>query len=164
VAFESLKGPGKSAALAVVDAAFAHPAVALRAAVPAAEQASMPSWLPSATPGEYWIAFSSSRAAPGDDKPVSQLWLTHFDPQLAATAHDPSSPALHLPFQDLDEANRRALFAADSSTCLPTPERCDGLDNDCDGTVDDHCCSRETERCGDGIDNDCDGVVDEGCP
>jgi len=40
----------------------------------------------------------------------------------------------------------------------PSSERCDGLDNDCDGRSDEHI---RPERC-DGLDNDCDLVVDEG--
>ena len=77
--------------------------------------------------------------------------------------------------------------AADA--CTPTAETCDGLDNDCNGTVDDlpdlvcgmGACSRTvtaclagvmqtctpgtpgTEVC-DAIDNDCDGTVDNGNP
>ena len=49
---------------------------------------------------------------------------------------------------------------------LPTLEVCDGLDNDCDGTVDlsplgCSICSTDFETC-DGIDNDCNGLIDEG--
>ena len=81
-------------------------------------------------------------------------------------------------------------------TCVPgdsTPEVCDGMDNDCNGAVDDGlgmptecgigecfstgellcdlgewidtCVPREPsdELCDDGLDNDCDGEIDEGC-
>jgi hypothetical protein len=59
--------------------------------------------------------------------------------------------------------------AADCPPTTPpgTPEKCDGIDNDGDGEVDEGCpgpCRAAADEVCDGADNDCDMQIDEGCP
>ena len=63
------------------------------------------------------------------------------------------------------ECNPQGTTVCSATAGLPNAEKCNGIDDDCNGKADDGLvgcnCLVQTEQC-DGVDNDCDGLVDEG--
>lgn len=86
-------------------------------------------------------------------------WLLLVTLALAETADTGPMPPPHGDDADDDGWPDSVDCRADNPTVFPgAPEVCNGLDDDCNGEVDD-----QDEICGDRSDNDCDGVADESC-
>jgi len=67
---------------------------------------SQPKWAPATVEDDvYWIAFSSRRDYGSITSGIPQIWMTSFDPEMAAIGEDPSSPAIWLSNQATDQNN-----------------------------------------------------------
>ena len=79
---------------------------------------------------------------------------------------DVSFAAFWAPFQSIAQGNHRAFWVpAEAASTCSCVERCsNGLDDDCDGVVDEADCvatCAPREVCGNGLDDDCDCVADD---
>lgn len=67
---------------------------------------SQPKWAPATVEDPvYWIAFSSRRDYGSITSGNPQIWMTSFDPEMAAIGEDPSTPAIWLSNQATDQNN-----------------------------------------------------------
>ncbi len=72
---------------------------------------SLPKWAP-ATSGDdvWWFAFASRRVYGSITAGNPQIWMSSFDPDVAETGDDPSSPAIWLTSQDASQNNHIPLW------------------------------------------------------
>jgi hypothetical protein len=170
IAYERRMGPdrdGREAKLFILRARGGEPIElkGLAAGMKPMDGPSMPAFAPGNEPGHVYLLFSSRRPV-GNFVPQEgqrQLFAAELDLSLAAAGDDPSHAAFWLPFQQRANSYLRTQWAPAQLACTSSPEQCDGVDDDCDGRVDEECCTPAVEGCGDRADNDCDGAVDEGC-
>ncbi len=72
---------------------------------------SWPRWGPLPDDDILWLAFSSKRSYGGITAGIPQIWVTAFDPVVAAEGGDPSWPAFWLPGQDPAQGNHIPVWA-----------------------------------------------------
>ncbi|MFA6317533.1 MAG: putative metal-binding motif-containing protein [Elusimicrobiota bacterium] len=138
-------------------------------------------------------AQASGTLAGGQGEVLSAPWLAAPQPLAGGTLSSFSAavagdnPKVELSLA-VNSDNVSGAVTATFPSCIPSPELCDGADNDCDGAVDEDqgvalcgvgACAASVPACVDGkaavcvplaasdevcdgIDNDCDGAADEG--